>query len=108
MVSGAGGDSRATTPEKADAMRKIEKEWFGDAVHGSLQPYQRMLREARQAHEREDYKAERLYYRQVLDLLRTEPRGGAPSSHGGLEQGITGSREHDHDLEKLIITVLGD
>jgi hypothetical protein len=107
MVSGNGGDSRATTPEKARAMKEIE-DYFGDSAHGPLHPYQRLLREARQAHAREDYKAERLYYRQVLDLLRTEPRGGTRSSHGGLEQGITGSREHDRDLEKLIITVLGE
>ena len=79
---------------------------------GPIRPYQRLLRDARQARAREDFKAERLYYRQVLDLLRTEPGYphsglGTASSHG-LEQGITGSREHDRDLEKLIITVLGD
>jgi hypothetical protein len=106
MISGAGGDTNATTPEKARAMKDIEK-YFGDASRGPLHPYQRLLREARQARAREDYKAERSCYRQVLDLLRTEPRGGN-SSHGGLEQGITGSRENDRELEKSIITILGD
>ncbi len=112
MVSGAGRDANSASPEKARAMREIEEEYFGDAPHGPIRPYQRLLRDARQARAREDFKAERLYYRQVLDLLRTEPGYphsglGAASSHG-LEQGITGSREHDRDLEKLIITVLGD
>ena len=87
MVSGGGGDSRATTPEKARAMKEIE-EYFGDAPHGPLPPYQQLLREARQARAREDYKAERLYYRQILVLLRTEPRGGTPSCAAGWNKAL--------------------
>jgi hypothetical protein len=108
MFSGAGSESDATTPEKARAMKEIEDQYFGDSSRGGLLPYQRLLRAAQQARARDDFKAERQYYKQVLDLLRTESRDGGASSHARLEKGITGSRNHDRDLEKLIITVLGD
>jgi hypothetical protein len=106
MFSGSSGDSQATTPEKAKAMQEIEGQYFGDPSRGVLLPYQHFLRAAQQARAREDYKAERQYYKQALDLLRTESRGGA--SHNRLEKGVTGSRKHDRELEKLIITVLGE
>jgi hypothetical protein len=104
----SGNDSDSTTPEKAKAMREIEEQFFGDPLHGPLLPYQQLLRQARQAHAREDLKAERRYYQRVLDLLRTESRQGGQSSPGRLEKGVTGTRENDQELEKKIITVLGD
>ena len=51
--------------------------FFGNPAQGELLPYQRLLREARQARARSDFKAERLYYKQVLDLLHTETWGGS-------------------------------
>jgi hypothetical protein len=107
MFSGNNGDSEALTQNKAKAMKKIEEQYFGAPSRGELLPYQRLLREAQQARARGDFKAEKQCYRQVLDMLRTESRVGKSSSRH-LEKGVTGSRVNDQDLEKLIITVLGD
>ncbi len=106
MAPGGSSESEMTQ-SKADAMRKIENEYFGDASRAVLLPYQRLLRAARQARAREDYQAERQYYKQVLDLLRTESHGES-SSRSRVEKGVTGTRDHDRELEKLIITTLGD
>ena len=109
VLPGANSGGSANTPEKADALRQIEDpQFFGDPSRGKLLPYQRLLREARQARAREDYKAERKYYQKVLDLLRTESPDGSQSSDNRLGKGITGSRTNDRKLETLIITVLGD
>ena len=107
VFSGNNSGSEAITQDKAKAMKEIEEQYFGDPSHVALVPYQLLLREARQARAREDFKAEKQYYRQVLDLLRTEAHAGQSSSKH-LEKGVTGSREHDRELEKKIITVLGD
>jgi hypothetical protein len=108
MFSGNNSDVDALTAERARAMKEIEQQYFGDPARGALLPHQRLLRAAQQARAREDYKAEKQCYKQVLDLLRTESRIGAQSSPKRLETGITGSRAQDHDLEKLIIVILGD
>ena len=111
MFSGNNSDSAALTREKAHAMQEIEDQYFGDPWHPGAQgllPYQLLLREARQARARNDLKAEKQCYRQVLDLLRTEARGGGQSSSKHLGKGVTGSRVDDRELEKKIITVLGD
>ncbi len=108
MFSGNNSDSEAVTQEKARAMKEIEDQYFGDPSHVALLPYQVLLREARQARAREDFKAEKQCYRQVLDFLRTEARGGGQSSGKRLGKGITGSRVDDRELEKKIITILGE
>ena len=111
MLNGQNGSSTDATQAKKDALAKIEApQFFGDPARGELLPYQRLLREARQAHARGDFKAERKYYKQVLDLLHTETWGGATASLSGtrLQKGVTGSREHDRELEQLVLTVLGD
>jgi hypothetical protein len=107
MFSGDNSNSESLTREKAQAMKEIEDQYFGDPSHAALLPYQHLLRNARQARAREDFKAEKQYYRQVLDLLRTEAHAGQ-SSTKHLEKGVTGTRDDDRKLEKLIITVLGD
>jgi hypothetical protein len=110
MISSDEGGSSVTTQDKKEAMARIEEQFFGNPARGELLRYQRLLREARQAHARSDFKAERVYYKQVLDLLHTEtwdlPAGRA--SRDRLEKGITGSRERDRELEQLILTVLGE
>jgi hypothetical protein len=111
MLNGDNGGSNVSTQVKKDALAKIEDpQFFGDPARAELLPYQRLLREARQAHARGDFKAERKYYKQVLDLLHAETWGGATAAGSStrLEKGITGSREHDRELEQLILTVLGD
>ena len=110
LIGGDDGSSGATTPAKEKALAAIERDFFGNPAVGDLHPYQRLLREARQARFRGDFKAERLYYKKVLDLLHTETRdSSAPqASHSHLEKGITGSRDHDRELEQLIRTVLSE
>jgi len=110
MMTYDDGSSSATTQAKTDALAKIEEQYFGHPERGELLPYQRLLREARQAREHGDFKAERQYYKQVLDLLHTETWGGSatPASRNRLEKGITGSRDHDRELEQLILTIIGD
>ena len=83
------------------------RDFFGNPARGELRPYERLLREARQARARNDFKAERQYYKQVLDLLHTEAPGssGTQAVRNRLAKGITGSRDHDRELEKLILTV---
>ena len=110
MITSDDGSSSATTEEKKEAMAKIEEAVLRQSRAGELLPYQRLLREARQARARSDFKAERQYYKQVLDLLHTETWGASATqaSRNRLEKGITGSRDHDRELEQLILTVLGD
>jgi hypothetical protein len=107
MISG-GDDSSVTTQAKRIAMAKIEEHFFGDPARGELLPYQRLLRGARQARARGDVTAERQYYKQVLDLLHTENVGGASqaATRSRLEKGITGSRDRDGELERLILDIL--
>jgi hypothetical protein len=111
MLNGQNGSSTDATQAKKDALAKIEDlQFFGDPARGELLPYQRLLRDARQAHARGDFKTERKYYKKVLDLLHTETWGGAPAAASGtrLQKGVTGSREHDRELEQLILTILAD
>ena len=108
MLSTSSSGPEEISPEKVQALREIEDQFFGDSTRETLQPYQQLLREARQAHARDDFKAERQYYQQVLELLRMESHPTAQSPGGRLEKGVTGSREHDRELEKLIYTVLGE
>ena len=106
LLFNSGDTSDVTTNDKLDALAAIEKEYFAAPVGTELQPYQIYLREAHQARCRGDHKAERQYYRKVLDLLRRESRSGtARPGLEKLEKGITGSRDHDRKLEKLILTV---
>ena len=104
------GSLNVTTEVKKNALAKIEEQFFGHPERGELLPFQRFLREARQARAHGDFKAERQYYKQVLDLLHVETWGGSvtPASRNRLEKGITGSRDHDRELEQLILTVLSD
>jgi hypothetical protein len=109
LITGNDGSSGGTTEAKTTAMKTIEEEFFGNPAHGELLPYQRFLREAQRARAQGDFKAERRYYKQVLDLLHTETEGGSSTAAGDhLVKGITGSHDHDQKLEQLIITVLGD
>lgn len=109
MLSSDDSGSAASQP-KREAMSKIEEQYFGNPARAELLPYQRLLREARQARARGDSKAEQQYYKQVLDLLHAETWGGAATSASRtrLEKGVTGSRDHDRELEQLILTVLGE
>jgi len=111
MISSGDDSASVTSQAKKDAIAKIEEpQFFGNPARGELLPYQRLLREACQARARRDLKAERVYYKQVLDLLHAETWDGSSGRAGQnrLEKGITGSRAHDRELEQLILTVLGE
>jgi hypothetical protein len=110
VLSAGDGSGGADSPDKIRAMRDIEDKFIGDTSRGAQYAYQKALRSAQRAHARGDLKAERKHFKEVLDLLRTESRGGGGSASGRdrLEKGVTGSRDRDRELEKLIITVLGE
>ncbi len=111
MIANNDDSSSATTEKKKDAITKIEDpQFFGDPTRRALLPYQRLLRDACQARARKDFKAERVYYKKVLDLLHAETwdESSRRASPNRLEKGITGSRNHDRELEQLILTVLGE
>jgi hypothetical protein len=85
----------------------IKQKYFGDDAE-SLETYQRYLREAFLARSRGDRKAERLYYRKVLHLLRAEHHEVDAD-----EKGITGQRVESHaslpsdeELERLLSILL--
>ena len=94
--AGSGG---TTATERADALKKIAQFYGKD---GQLQPYQRHLREARQARSRGDTKAERQAYQRVLNLLNSEDVMD-PDNHTGL----TGDKKGDKELRAQIGILMG-
>lgn len=86
--------------EKANQRYFIEENYFGagNIDNRPLEPYQVLLREAQQAHTREDFKAERQCYRRVLDMLCAE--------RGPNRKGLTGSHQRDNKLEEAISILL--
>ena len=86
--------------KKAEMRQKLEDHYFGlgDLKVKQLEPYQILLREARQAYSRGDYKTEREHYRKALDMLRAE--------RGSEERGLTGSRSKDRELEEALLALL--
>ena len=106
-----GSSASSAARRKAEALDVIEKQYFGNPEHGQLARYQVYLREAKQAQCRGDRKAERQYYRKVLDLLCAESHSGASSGSkhaAGFEPGLTGSRARDRELETQISILLSD
>jgi hypothetical protein len=79
-----------------EARQKIERYYVNET--DNLQPYQAYLRESQRAFSRGDRQAERLYYRRVLALLRSEAKNRF--------SGVTGAPSGDADLEKLLSTLL--
>jgi len=88
--------------QKDQARFQIETKFFGSGniEDKSLQPYQKLLREAQRAHTSGDKKTEHSDYRQVLDMLRAE--------RGTHEKGLTGSPERDKELEDAISVLLSE
>ena len=110
------------TQQKRRAWERIEEKFFPRADEDApLQPYQRYLREARQAGLHGDRKKEQVLLRKVLDMLWAE--GGALAARRRAEQEgklattdpdrwgpdrtLTGRRlEWDEELEKCITILL--
>lgn len=87
----------ANPQDKAVARQQIAA--FYSDVKGTLEPYQVSLRLAQQAHSRGNRAAEVREYRKVLELLRSE-------STRRLITGLTGTRDKDAELERLISTLI--
>ncbi len=88
------------TLEREEARKIIETEYFRELDEDAPpRPYQLLLREAKLARARGDYRRERDVYRRVLDLLRAFPKP---------DKGITGSKDRDNQLERQLIILLSD
>jgi hypothetical protein len=93
------GQDATTLREKQQARGIIQSEYFGGGTV-PLEPYQRWLREAHQAHVRGDAKREQDLYKRVLSLLRVE--------RSGSDQWLTGSPTSDEQLRQQIETLLSE
>lgn len=98
-----GTEGSSNVEERQHARYIIQTEYFADEEHlkldnpPPLKPYQRLLRDALEAHARGDYNTERARYRQVLKLLRAERSEF---------EGITGSPTRDRELEAQLTILL--
>lgn len=84
---------------KQRAREIIDAEYFVSVADKPLERYQIYLSEAQIAHSRRDFRAEREYYRRVLDMLRAERTQ---------DRGLTGSRTRDRRLEEQISILLSN
>lgn len=97
---------KKTEPATKDAARAaVAKHYLSPPAKGELKPYQKLLREALQAHNRKDYATERRRYRQVLNLLRAENNSDT--------RGLTGLRSskvepNDKMLEDHLSNLLAE
>jgi hypothetical protein len=94
------GDSTPAGNAEArdNAWKQIEANYFNDPGGGELKPYNRMLREAKRAHQSQDRKTERELLTQLRNLLRGE--------RAVSQRGLTGSRERDKKLEEHVNLLL--
>ena len=101
LPDGATGPSARET---ARARQEIEQ--FYERQAGELEPWQRLLREARLARGRDDRAAEQRAYRRVLEMLNSEDffRPGVPAV--GAAPALTGDRKSDERLRELIAVLL--
>jgi hypothetical protein len=96
MMSDAPPSTNAEQRERAWAA--IEAEYFTDPGGKEIKEYNRLLREAKQAGQAQDYKTEKAIFHKLLDQLRAE--------RDATEKGLTGSRTRDKKLEECVTTLL--
>ena len=98
------GSTGPSARETATARQEIEQ--FYERRGGELEPWQRLLREARLARGRNDRAAEQRAYRRVLEMLNSEDffHPGAPAV--GAAPALTGDRKSDERLRELIAVLL--
>lgn len=94
LVDFSPADGDAGARERARA--KIASFYGGS--HGTIEPYQLLLRDAQRAHSRGDHITQRAKYREVLRLLRAEHRSSS----------LTETQSGDQDLEAAIAAVLDE
>ncbi len=87
----------ATQRDRAAARVEIQR-FYGEEGQ-PLRPHQIHLRQASQAESRGDANRARIEYRKVLDMLRAEGNDRTLT-------GVTGSRDEDRELERLIGAML--
>jgi FHA domain len=97
--------------ESKDKARERIKDYYG-AEGEPLKPYQEHLREACRAHSRRDFEAEKIEYRKVLALLRSEAKDKV-NRYTGLTGRIeyeesSEDKKSDKHLEEQIGTLLRD
>ncbi len=94
-----GSPGQETSTEKDRARQQIELKFFGGGADpADLKPFQKYLRDAKQAHTDHNGKAEHDCYEKVLQMLRAE--------RGPEERPLTGNPETDKELESRIETIL--
>lgn len=84
--------------DKTSAREEI-RQFYGSG-EDELKDYQLLLREAALAHSRSDIKTEKMYYRRVLRLLRSEDNQGLIR--------LTESEKSDEKLRELLATLLAE
>jgi hypothetical protein len=97
-----GGPPAETT--KAEALKDVQTFYIEDQPL-PLEPYQILLREAKQARSRGDIEAERARYRRVLDMLHAEGKNKFKGLTGVPGGSVPPNDEH---LERRLSTLLAD
>lgn len=87
------------TTQRDRAAARVEIQRFYGEEGQPLRPHQIHLRQASQAESRGDANRARIEYRKVLDMLRAEGNDRTLT-------GVTGSRDEDRELERLIGAML--
>jgi hypothetical protein len=91
---------RNTSSTQRDAWQQLEVLYFGDGANPK--PYQQLLRQAQQAHNKQDRKQEAELLRRVLDLLHAEQ----PNPEFGVTGYQTPQPPNDEHLEEQVMTLL--
>jgi hypothetical protein len=98
------GTAGPSARETARARQEIEQ--FYERRGGELEPWQRLLREARLARGRGDRTAEERSYRRVLEMLNSEEFFQPDAPAVAAAPALTGDRKSDERLRELIAVLL--
>jgi Zn-finger nucleic acid-binding protein len=98
IVMMAGSPPSNNADQRTKAWSQIEADYFSDPGGRELKEYNRLLREAKQAQQAQDYKTERAIFHKLLDQLRAERDVN--------EKGLTGSKTRDKKLEECVTVLL--
>jgi len=98
--------STVQATKNVDARKVIEAKYIQPETNGKLKEYQRLLREALQAHSQGDRRVERLRYRQVLNLLHAE-NNSATRGLTGVRKNL-GNKPNDEELENQLSKLLSE
>jgi hypothetical protein len=91
---------KSASDDQRDAWQQVEVLYFGDGANPK--PYQQLLRQAQQAHNKGDRRQEAALLRRVLDLLHAEQ----PNPEFGVTGYQTPQPPNDEHLEEQIMVLL--